>query len=240
MCRYGAKAGEIGGTIYLIFPAFYSDVSAAWGLLRWQRVIVDLGGIFFQLVVAALYVVAYKLSGWEPVKVALVLITGSCLFMLNPVFKSDGYWVVADAMGVTNLGQQPLRIFRHFIARLRRRPVQSLPWSMLVTATLALYTLLSFSVWGYFLWATLPMLWKQVLGYPSLTIALINNLLNSPQRLNMENLKSFLGSTFMVTVASLMFLRLNRVLAHRFRGKDSFGMRKVVMLLEQQIQRLWR
>ncbi|MCC5623452.1 hypothetical protein [Nostoc sp. CHAB 5715] len=238
--RYGAKAGEIGGTIYLIFPAFYSDVSAAWELLRWQRVIVDLGGIFFQLVVAALYVIVYKLSGWEPFKVALILIASSCLFMLNPVFKSDGYWVIADAMGVTNLGQQPLRIFHHFIARLRHQPVQSLPWSMLVTATLVLYTLLSFSIWGYFLWAVLPMLWRQVLGYPSLAIALINDFLNSPQRLNIKHLQSFLGSTFNVLVALLIVLNLTRVLVLKCCGKDFWGIRRLVVSLKQQIQKFWK
>lgn len=238
--RYGAQAREIGVTIYLIFPAFYSDVSAAWGLKRWQRVIVDLGGVFFQLVVAALYAGAYTLSGWEPLKVALVLIAGSCLFMLNPVFKSDGYWVLADAMGVTNLGQQPLRILRHFLERLCHRTVQHLPWPKLVTVTLALYTLLSFGIWGYFLWAVLPMLWRQVLGYPSLAITLINNLLNSPQRLNMGHLQSFLNSTFMVLVALLMMVHLTRVLAPKHLGKHYFGIRRVVVALKQQNQKLWR
>ena len=117
--RYGTRPREIGLTIYLIYPAFYSDVSAIWALKRWQRVIVDLGGIFFQLVVGAAYTIAYALSGWEPLKVALVMIAGSCVFSLNPIFKCDGYWVVADALGVTNLSQQPFRLARHCYDRLR-------------------------------------------------------------------------------------------------------------------------
>ena len=38
--RYGANPRDVGFTIYLIYPAFYSDVTSAWQLKRWQRVIV--------------------------------------------------------------------------------------------------------------------------------------------------------------------------------------------------------
>jgi putative peptide zinc metalloprotease protein len=206
--RYGARPSGIGLTIYLIFPAFYSDVSAAWELRRWQRVIVDLGGAFFQLVVGAGYAIAYTLSGWEPLKVAVMMIAGSCFFSLNPIFKFDGYWVVADALGVTNLSQQPCRILRHLFDRLRGRQAKPLPWSSFVTGVVTLYLLLSFGVWGYFLWLVLPMLWQRVLGYPSLAVALIQHLLHPSNAVDIGRLHAFLISTFMVTVVLLMLRRL--------------------------------
>jgi putative peptide zinc metalloprotease protein len=103
--RYRVKPSDIGITIYLIYPAFYSNVSAAWQLKRRQRVIVDLGGIFFQLSIGAVFVAVYLVSEWEPLRVAFLMILSSCLFTLNPVLKFDGYWIVADALGVTNLGR---------------------------------------------------------------------------------------------------------------------------------------
>ena len=210
--RYGAQPGDIGFTIYAIWPAFYSDVSAAWQLKRWQRIVVDLGGVFFQIIVAALYAIFYAFTHWACLKVALVMIAGSCLFSLNPIFKFDGYWVVADSLGVTNLSQQRSRIFRHFLDRLCRRPVNLLPWPPWVIAVLSVYTVLSFAIWGYFMCSLLPILWQEILGYPSLVIALIPKLLNWPVIIDIKNFYSFLGSTFIVTIGLLMLWRLIKLI----------------------------
>ena len=224
--RYGTRPREIGFTIYLLFPAFYSDVSAIWALKRWQRVIVDLGGMYFQLVVGAGYAIAYALSGWEPLKAALVMIAGSCVFSLNPIFKCDGYWVVADALGVTNLSQQPFRLVRHLCDRLRGQYVQPLPWSPFVTGLLVLYMLLSYGVWGYVLWAVLPRLWQGVLGYPSVVFALLKDLLHPAHPLDVGHVRPFLLSTFMVIVALLLLWRFVRLLLASVRAP---GFRKVRM-----------
>lgn len=206
--RYGAEPSDIGFTIYLIWPGFYSNVSAAWKLKRWQRVIVDLGGIFFQLIVAAIYVVTYTFTNWAPLKVALVMIVGSCLFSLNPIFKFDGYWVLADALGVTNLSQEPRRIFRHIFDRLNQRSVKPLPWSPLIMSVLALYTVFSFGIWGYFFWVVLPTLWRHVLSYPEVIISLIDSCLNPPHLPELKQLQSFIASSFMVTIVLLILWRL--------------------------------
>lgn len=151
-CAYfGARPSDIGATLYLIYPALYSDVSSAWGLKRGQRVVVDLGGSYFQLVVGAVYLAAWRLTGWEPLAVAVLMILGNSVFSLNPIMKFDGYWVLADALGVSNLGKQPGRMVRHFWRRLRGRPVDPLPWSPLLTAVLSLYSVVSLAVWGLFL-----------------------------------------------------------------------------------------
>jgi len=165
--RFGAKPSEIGFTVYLFYPSLYSDVSSAWRLPRGQRVVVDLGGIFFQLLAAAAYAAAYSVSHWEPLRVAVLMIAGSVVFSLNPIFKFDGYWVVADALGVTNLGQQPSRVLRHTLDRLRRRPVAPLPWSAAVTAVLIIYSVVSIGVWGFFLSRIGPMLTARLGSLPA-------------------------------------------------------------------------
>ncbi len=67
------------------------------------------------------------------------MIVGSCLFTLNPVFKFDGYWFLADALGVTNLAAQPLRISHYFLNKFRKRPVKPLPWPPIILIILTLY-----------------------------------------------------------------------------------------------------
>ena len=49
-CRYGgAEPGEIGVGIYIVFPAFYTDVTDSYRLGRGGRVRTDLGGLYFNV-----------------------------------------------------------------------------------------------------------------------------------------------------------------------------------------------
>lgn len=164
--RYGARPREIGFTLYWIYPALYNDVSTAWQLKRWQRVVVDLGGVYFHLVAGAVYGAIYLLTGWLPLRQAFVLVLFSVLFSLNPILKFDGYWVVADALGVTDLSGQVRRLLSHFWGRLRQHPIKPLPWSVPMVVALALYGLGSFGLWGYFLARAAPALWHNLVTYP--------------------------------------------------------------------------
>jgi putative peptide zinc metalloprotease protein len=206
--RYGVRPSDIGFAIYWIYPAFYSDVSPAWQLKRWQRVIVDLGGAFFQFVVGACYILIYVFSGWQPVQVAFSMILYSTLFILNPVLKFDGYWVIADALGVTNLAAQPRRVLRYLVDRLHRRPTQLLPWPLWIAVTMIVYTLISFSFWGYFIWVLIPFVWNTASTYPFVVITLIDSLSNSSSTVLLSSFQSFLMATFSMVIVVLMLQRL--------------------------------
>lgn len=205
--RYGARPSDIGFTIYLLFPAFYSDVSSAWKLDRWERVVVDLGGSYFQFIVGACYVVAFQLTGWDPLRLAVVMIVSSSVFSLNPIFKFDGYWVLADALGVTNLGRQPARIGKHFLDRLRGRFVKPLPWPASVAQLLVLYSIASVLVWGYFVFRIFPILWTRLQRYPVHVEELWAQLLDSGIP-TWAAARSFLISSFLLFVSFLMLFQI--------------------------------
>jgi putative peptide zinc metalloprotease protein len=210
--RYGARPSEIGVALYFIYPVFYSNVTAAWTLKRWQRVVVDIGGVYFQLVVGAGYVFAYALSGWEPLRVAVVFILGSCLFSLNPILKFDGYWVVADALGVTNLNQQPGRVVRYLAARLRGRPTPALPWSRSVTAVLAAYAMLSISFWVWFVWKLAPALLSHAIDAAHVIATLVAQLASSPAWPDGRLVQEATTAAYVLLLAGLMSWRLLRQL----------------------------
>jgi len=210
--RYGASPSEIGFTIYWIYPAFFTNVNSAWQLKRWQRVIVDIGGIFFQLVVCSLYIFIYLATSFSSLKVAKVMIIGSCLFSLNPIFKFDGYWIISDALGVANLSQQPNKILRYSINRLLDRSTQPLPWSQVVTFILRLYTILSIGFWSYFLLLFIPLLYQYILHYPGLVLKFTQALTHPPYLPSTETGISLLISTFIVIVGILFIWRLVRQL----------------------------
>ena len=59
---FGALPDRIGIGIYVIYPALFSDVTAAWRLSRGQRVLVDLGGSYFQLLVTVALLAAERVT----------------------------------------------------------------------------------------------------------------------------------------------------------------------------------
>jgi putative peptide zinc metalloprotease protein len=103
-CRYGgAKAGGMGMGLYLIWPAFYTDVTDSYRLPRGDRLRVDLGGIYFNAVAAVLTMGAWLL--WR-VDALLLLVALQALQMaknLSPMIRSDGYHILADATGIPDL-----------------------------------------------------------------------------------------------------------------------------------------
>jgi hypothetical protein len=85
----------------------------------------------------------------EPLHVAVVLVVASVATSLNPVLKLDGYWLVADALGVTNLGRQPRTLARWLLARATgRSDARPLAWPRAVGAALAVHAVASVVVWA--------------------------------------------------------------------------------------------
>ncbi|MDI1451087.1 hypothetical protein [Polyangium sp. 6x1] len=208
--RHGARPSEIGFLFYLIYPAFYSNVSAAWTLGRRQRVIVDLGGVYFQAIVGAVYAFALALTGWAPLRIALLLIAGSVVLTLNPILKFDGYWVVADALGVTNLGQQPRRIVRHAIRCLCGRASPPLPWPPVVLVVLALYTAVALGFWVWFLVELGPRIVHHALALAETIMATVRQLREAPLRFDPHALLPALASLYALLFPLLLSWRLLR------------------------------
>jgi len=103
-CRYGgASPGRIGWGIFLIWPAFYSDVTDTYRLSRTGRLRTDLGGVYFNAVGVLVLAVLYAVTGWE---LLLIVIVYEQLLILQqgiPFLRLDGYHVVSDLVGVPDL-----------------------------------------------------------------------------------------------------------------------------------------
>ncbi|WP_238428823.1 hypothetical protein [Frankia nepalensis] len=103
-CRYGgARPGVIGFGMYLVWPAFFTDVTDSYRLSRWGRLRTDLGGIYFNGLFAMLVVGIYALTGAEVLVTAVLLIHLDALRQLAPFVRLDGYYIVSDLVGVPDL-----------------------------------------------------------------------------------------------------------------------------------------
>jgi putative peptide zinc metalloprotease protein len=212
--RYGAPPHDIGFTMYLIYPAFYSDVTGAWQLRRWQRVVVDLGGTYLQFAVSGVFALLYLQTGDRVFEAAFALVWFGALFSLNPVFKFDGYWVLADALGVTNLASQPRRLLLYARNRILGWRVDPLPWPWYVVAVLAVYTPLTLLIWGWFISQLVPMVWQRTLAFPGQAWDLVHSL-GEPWRVVGEHLVPFVTAVFMLFIAWYLAVRILNVMVLR-------------------------
>lgn len=205
--RAGAPPREIGFTTYVIYPAFYSDVTEAWRLTRWQRVLVDIGGVYFQLWTVGAFAALYAATGWRPLGTAVWYTLGSIGFQLNPIFKFDGYWIVADCLGVTNLYEQPRRLARHVWSRLRGRSGGAWPWPRSVTAVLVPYSIASFAFLAVYFVTLGPNIAADVSAYPGLVRRVVVGLVGAGPSIDVQLVVELISSTFFLFIAGALAWR---------------------------------
>lgn len=121
--RYGgATPGGMGVGLYLVWPAFYTDVTDAYRLPRPDRLRVDFGGLYFNAIVSVVTLGVWELWRHD----ALLLLIGLQLLMmvknLSPVIRSDGYHILADATGIPDLYAHIGPTLRRLIPWRRREP----------------------------------------------------------------------------------------------------------------------
>ena len=118
LLRFGATPGKIGFGLYLLMPTFFADVSQVWRLPRHARFAVDLGGVFFQQAVFAIFAAIAAIWSSFEFAAACSAIDAMTLLALNPVFRFDGYWLLADWLGFPRLHQDALLLLKTWTARL--------------------------------------------------------------------------------------------------------------------------
>ena len=117
----GVRHGPIGFGIYLIFPAFYADVSPAWRLPRTARMVVDIGGIYMSLLAATTATISFYVSGKVVFGVLASAYNLTVWVSLWPFIRMDGYWLLSDFLGVPNLMATNRDLSRFLWSKLRGR-----------------------------------------------------------------------------------------------------------------------
>lgn len=120
-CRFfGAKHGALGCGLFFVYPVLYADVTDCWSLNRYQRAVVDLGGIMFQLLFGSLVAIVGLAFDSILAYGAVLSILFCALINLNPFFRLDGYWFLNDIAGLTSLEQMRNDLFVYYWRRLLR------------------------------------------------------------------------------------------------------------------------
>ncbi len=113
-CRYGgATPGGMGMGLYLVWPAFYTDVTDTYRLPRSSRLRVDLAGLYFNVLTAVITMGVWLLVRVDALLLLVALQVLQMVKQLSPVIRADGYHILSDLTGVPDL-------FAHMVPTLRR------------------------------------------------------------------------------------------------------------------------
>lgn len=101
--RGGGTPGAMGFGLYLAWPAFYTDVTDAYRLDRRARLRTDLGGLYFNAIVAVAIFGWWLSVRWDALLLVIATQILQMVRQLPPLLRFDGYHVLADVTGVPDL-----------------------------------------------------------------------------------------------------------------------------------------
>ena len=116
---YGAEHGGIGGGFYLFTPVYYADVTDIWRLLRKHRIIVNLAGVYFELIFCGILCMLSLLISSSYLGVMAFMVFIHSLYNLVPFIRNDGYWVLSDALNIPNLAKNSGNLFIGWLKDIR-------------------------------------------------------------------------------------------------------------------------
>jgi len=122
-CRYGgARPGVIGVGIYLVWPAFFTNVTDSYRLSRAGRLRTDLGGLYFNAVFMLVLAGIYEATSAEILLLVIALTHLEMLEQLMPFVRFDGYFILSDLIGVPDLFARVAPIVKSVLPGGRRDP----------------------------------------------------------------------------------------------------------------------
>lgn len=119
--HYQVPVNGIGFGIAAYRPVMFADVSGAWYLTLNQRLIVNIGGIYFQLLYTSVFFLWGILSS-NPLLYNLGnLLLFSVCYQFIPFFRTDGYWILSDFLSEPNLYKKSCELAKEKIISKRKR-----------------------------------------------------------------------------------------------------------------------
>ncbi len=115
--RFGIPCKDIGLLLSFGMICPYVDITDAWSVgSRRKRIVIALGGIYFEAIVAAAAGIAwcFSVESWMHdlfFRIMLVSSATTLLFNANPFLKYDGYFVLSDCIGMQNIRERAWQAF---------------------------------------------------------------------------------------------------------------------------------
>lgn len=185
---YGAEHGGIGGGFYLFSPVYFADVTDIWKLEPKKRIVVNLAGIYFEIIVCCTYIIMgtiFELGFFPVIGLFIIFYT---LFNLNPFLRSDGYWILTDILEIPNLYKDSSQTLSRLIKSVFKQTKIKLTKREFF---LALYASVNYVFIGLFIYYIAVVNPVSVLYLPINLYYFIIDIHNGTQQLTLTNLTEF-------------------------------------------------
>jgi putative peptide zinc metalloprotease protein len=113
--HFGIPVRRAGLLLIFFAPVPFVDVSGSWRLShRTSRLAISAAGMYLELLIASAAMLAWTPDSLEPFDrlcVDVVLLAGlnTVAFNANPLMRFDGYYIMADLVGIPNLAGESRR-----------------------------------------------------------------------------------------------------------------------------------
>jgi len=141
--KLGASPGEIGFGFYILSPVMFADVSDIWKLKRKERVIVNLAGIYMEVLIGFILGIFYLITMEASILLLISGIMFRLLANLNPFLRYDGYWILSDLLNVPNLRKVSTEKLKALLMFFIKKSIFSFNFKSIF---LAIYALISISL----------------------------------------------------------------------------------------------
>jgi putative peptide zinc metalloprotease protein len=102
--RYGGgRPGVMGVGVYIVWPAFYTDITDSYRLDKKGRLRADLGGMYFNSLFALAVGGLYAATRFEALLLLVLIQTFTIIQQSLPLLRLDGYYIVSDLTGVPDI-----------------------------------------------------------------------------------------------------------------------------------------
>lgn len=170
--KFTGRSSEIGMGIYIVFPVFFSSISAIWHGKKEERIIANLAGIYMQLWCMLLFIGLYFITN-APIFIHMIFLTGVYNFIqLLPFIRSDGYWLLSDLTSTPNLLSKSKEVLKEILL-----PPYFLKGKIkLKKVFLFFYGAFNFIIIGNFIFFQLKYNWVGISEFPATIWNLIKNI----------------------------------------------------------------
>ena len=210
-CKYyNINPNGIGIGLYLNFPVLYSNISQIWTLNRNRRLVVNISGIYFQLILLIPVLIFYFITNSNICHYCIIIINLNILITLNPFFKFDGYWIMTDILGIPNLKQRTNEYMKYIIISIFKKPAQkpfilTTPFSIVLTTTI--YTVLvNLFMLYYFIYLIPKFINHFIQTYPRIAEECFLQIING-ELPSFQTLQSFVCEMIIFILIIYMILR---------------------------------
>jgi len=124
-----SSPGNIGFGFYFILPVFFVDLSDTWNISKKDRIIINLSGILFDYIIGFTFGMVFFITNNNLFLVIQIILFTKTFYNLNPIIRSDAYWVIADYLDKPNLNDNSssevrdfFRKIFHFTSKTNRKP----------------------------------------------------------------------------------------------------------------------